>query len=137
MSDSPNRTLVVSADLTLETDDARIDIRTADGTLFIESNDVGGLVALYRLRTALRNTSERWLVAGENVLADSNVVFNSPVVVSIDGVVFATYTPDSTVGLLGRLLGGIPVRIQPSGIVRTIRSHLRTTVSRWREAGGR
>ena len=129
MSDSPKRTLVVGADLTLETDDTRIEITTADGRLYVDSDDLAGLWALYRLAESIEATGGRWLAAIESRLDESEeaIALNVPVVVRVDGVTVGRYTPGGTVGPLGRLLGGRPVRASPVGIVRSVVQWLRTT----------
>ncbi len=127
MSDSPKRTLVVGAELTLETDDARIDIHTSDGTLYVDCDTVEALLAAYRLRESLSQTSARWISAGETTLADSQLAVSVPVVVRIDGVRVGRYTPRGSVGLLGRLLGGLPVRSSPLGALRIALRRLRSS----------
>jgi hypothetical protein len=130
VSDSPKRTLVVGAELTLETDDTRIEITTADGRLYVESDDLDGLWALYRLVESIEATGGHWLEAIAPRLEASNrpLAVSVPVVVRVDGVTVGRYTPGGAVGPLGRLLGGRPIRASPVGIGRSVVQWIRTAV---------
>jgi len=128
VSDDPTRTLIVGAELTLESDDARLDISTADGTLFVDCADLDSLVAAYRLRESVQATSERLVSAGVDAVEATNIAFSVPVVVRVDGVRVARYAPRGSVGPLGRLLGGRPVRSDPLGVARVAVRRLRAAL---------
>ena len=90
---SPPQQLVVGADLTLQSDRADVSITTADGTLVVAVESLGGLVALYDLQRNVTATAGDWLPASDDLPAETPLVFNSPAVIRVRGQPVARYVP--------------------------------------------
>ena len=123
-SGSPQRQLVVGADLTLESDRADVSITTADGTLTVAVESVGGLFALHNLEESVTSSMGEWLPIGDELPDDTPLVFNAPAVIRLRGHTVARYNPNGTAGLLGRLTGLTGVEVAPAGMLRALAAEL-------------
>ncbi|ERH01078.1 MAG: hypothetical protein J07HN6_02710 [Halonotius sp. J07HN6] len=119
-SGSPQRQLVVGADLTLESDRADVSISTADGTLVVAVESIGGLFALYDLQERVTGSAGEWLPTGDELPDETPLVFNAPAEIRLRGHTVARYDPDGSAGLLGRLTGVTGVAVAPAGVLRAL-----------------
>ena len=127
---SPPPQLVVGADLTLQSDRADVSITTADGTLVVAVDSIGGLFALYDLQRNVSATAGYWLPDSDSLAADRPVVFNSPAILRLRGRVVASYLPGETGGLFGRLLS-LPIQLSPKGLIGAVAAESAATLRGW------
>ncbi|SHH22365.1 hypothetical protein [Halobaculum gomorrense] len=95
--------LRIAVDLEATVDGARIDIRSGDGRIDVETDRVRALRAIGSLREVLPDRVERSL---DRV----------PIGVHVDGVEVARADPDVPAGPLARALGVAPVRLDVRGL---------------------
>ena len=127
---SPPPQLVVGADLTLQSDRADVSITTADGTLVVAVDSIGGLFALYDLQRNVSATAGYWLPDSNALAGDRPVVFNSPAILRLRGRVVASYLPGETGGLFGRLLS-LPIQLSPQGLIGAVAAESAATLRGW------
>ncbi len=126
---SSSQQLVVGADLTLQSDRADVSITTADGTLVVALESIGGLVALYELQRNVSATAGNWLPDSDDLPTETPLVFNSPAIVQVRGRVIARYLPDDP-GLLGRV-SSLPIRLSPGGLIGTVAAESAARLRGW------
>ena len=130
-SGSPPRQLVVGADLTLESDRADVSITTADGTLLITVESIGGLAALYDLQERVIGSAGEWLPAPDSLPDDAPIEFKAPAVVQLRGHSIARYDPEGSTGLFGRTTGIPGLQIEPAGLLRAVGAETAGQLRRW------
>ena len=122
--------LVVGADLTLQSDRADVSITTADGTLVVDVDSLGGLFALYDLQRNVTATAGYWLPDSDALAADRPLVFNSPAIIRLRGRVVARYLPGESGGLVGRL-SSLPIQLSPRGLIGAVAAESAARLRGW------
>ncbi len=130
-SGSAPQQLVVGADLTLQSDRADVSITTADGTLVVAVETLGGLYALYTLQRNVTATAGYWLPDIDGLPAETPVVFRSPAVIRVRGRTVARYVPDDSDGLLGRLSSLSMLRLDPQGLFGAVAAETTARLRGW------
>ena len=127
---SPPPQLVVGADLTLQSDRADVSITTADGTLVVAVDSIGGLFALYDLQRNVSATAGDWLPDSDALPGERPLVFNSPAILRLRDRVVARYLPGESGGLFGRL-SSLPIRLSPRGLTEAVAAESAATLRGW------
>ena len=127
---SPPPQLVVGADLTIQSDRADVSITTADGTLVVAVDSIGGLAALYDLQRNVSATAGYWLPDSDALAADRPLVFNSPAIIRLRGRVVARYLPGESGGLVGRL-SSLPIQLSPRGLIGAVAAESAARLRGW------
>lgn len=127
---SPPQQLVVGADLTLQSERADVSIKTADGTLVVAVESIGGLAALYDLQRNVSATAGYWLPDSDALPAETPLVFNSPAIIQVRGRVVARYLPGESGGLLGRV-SSLPIRLSPTGLIGAVAAESAARIRGW------
>ena len=123
--------LVVGADLTLQSDRADVSITTADGTLVVDIDSLGGLFALYDLRRNVTATAGYWLPDTAGLPAETPLVFNSPAVIRVRGQTVAHYVPDGSSGLLSRVSSLSKIQLSPQGLFGAVAAEAAAQLRGW------
>lgn len=130
-SGSAPQQLVVGADLTLQSDRADVSITTADGTLAVDVDSLGGLYALYELTQNVTATAGYWLPEMNALPAETPLVFNAPAVIRVRGQAVAHYVPDGADGLLARVSSLSMIRLSPRGLLGAVAAESAARLRGW------
>ena len=127
---SPQR-LVVGADLTLQSDRGAVSITTADGTLVVAADNLGGLYALYDLQQNVTATAGYWLPDTIELPDETPLVFDSPAVIRVRGYTVARYVPDSANGMLSRVPSLSMIHLSPRGLLSAVAAESAARLRGW------
>jgi len=130
-SGSAPQQLVVGADLTLQSDRTDVSITTADGTLVVDIDSLGGLFALYDLQQSVTATAGYWLPETDALPDETPLVFNSPAVIRVRERAVAHYVPDGTDGLLARVSSLSMIQLSPRGVVGAVAAEAGSRLRGW------
>jgi len=130
-SGSAPQQLVVGADLTLQSDRADVSITTADGTLVVDVDSLGGLFALYDLQRNVTATAGYWLPETDALPPETPLVFNAPAVIRVRGQSVARYVPDGSSGLLSRVSSLSKIQLSPQGLFGAVAAEAAAQLRGW------
>jgi len=133
-SGSSPQQLVVGADLTLQSDRADVSITTADGTLVVDVDSLGGLFALYDLQQNVTATAGYWLPETDALPEETPLVFNSPAVIRVREHLVARYVPGDTGGLLSGLSSLSMMQLSPRGLFGAVAAEAGARLRGWLDA---
>ena len=130
-SGSAPQQLVVGADLTLQSDRTDVSITTADGTLVVDIDSLGGLFALYDLQQSVTTTADYWLPETDALPDETPLAFNSPAVIRVRGRAVAHYVPDGTDSLLARVSSLSMIQLSPRGVFGAVAAEAGSRLRGW------